>query len=57
MTWFDDPSVIRFDVCAGAKPAEWFHFTALPGLGAMAVIARGVEGRPVVYAVSVVQIM
>jgi len=41
MTWFDDPSVIRFDVHAGAKPAEWFRFTAPPGLCAMTVIAKG----------------
>jgi len=41
MTWFDDPSVIRFDVHAGAKPAEWFRFTAPPGLRAMTVTAKG----------------
>ena len=51
MTWFDDPSLIRFDVHAGAKPAEWFRFTAPPGLCAMAVTARGTveawaEGQP-----------
>jgi len=41
MTWFDDPSVIRFDVHAGAQPAEWFRFTAPPGLRAITVAARG----------------
>ncbi len=41
MTWFDDPSVIRFDVHAGAKSAEWFRFTAPPGLRAMIVTAKG----------------
>ena len=51
MTWFDDPSVIRFDVHAGAKPAEWFRFTAPPGLRAMTVAARGsveawADGQP-----------
>jgi len=51
MTWFDDPSVIRFDVYAGAKPAEWFRFTAPPGLRAMAVTAKGTveawaDGQP-----------
>jgi len=51
MTWFDDPLVIRFDVHAGAKPAEWFRFTAPPGLLAMTVTAKGTveawaDGRP-----------
>ena len=51
MSWFDDPSVIRFDVHAGAKPAEWFRFTAPPGLRAMTVTARGTveawaDGQP-----------
>ena len=51
MTWFDDPSLIRFDVHAGAKPAEWFRFTAPPGLRAMTVTARGTvqawaDGQP-----------
>jgi len=51
MTWFDEPSVIRFDVHAGAKPAEWFRFTAPPGLRAMTVTAKGTveawaDGRP-----------
>ncbi|MCL4177637.1 MAG: hypothetical protein KJ072_07795, partial [Verrucomicrobia bacterium] len=41
MTWHDDPSVIPFDVHAGAKPAEWFRFTAPPGLRAISVTARG----------------
>ena len=40
-TWFDDPSVIRFDVHAGAQPAEWFRFTSPPGLHSMTVNARG----------------
>jgi hypothetical protein len=51
MTWFDDLSVIRFDVHAGAKPAEWFRFTAPPGLRAMTVTAKGTveawaDGQP-----------
>jgi sugar lactone lactonase YvrE len=51
MTWFDDRSVIRFDVYAGAKPAEWFRFTAPPGLRAMTVLAKGTveawaDGQP-----------
>ncbi|HPM79090.1 MAG TPA: glycosyl hydrolase [Candidatus Anammoximicrobium sp.] len=51
MTWFDDPSVIRFDAHAGDKPAEWFRFTAPPGLCAMAVTAKGnveawADGQP-----------
>jgi len=41
MTWFDDPAVVPFDVHAGAGPAEWFRFTAPPGLRAMRVTARG----------------
>ncbi len=41
MQWFDDPSVIRFDVHAGKQPAEWFRFTAPPGLYAMMVTAQG----------------
>jgi hypothetical protein len=39
MTWFDDPALVRFDVHAGGKPAEWFRFTAPPGLHAMVVTA------------------
>ncbi len=51
MTWFDDSSVIRFDVHAGDAPAEWFRFTAPPGLRAMKVTARGsveawADGQP-----------
>jgi hypothetical protein len=51
MTWFDDPAVIRFDVHAGARAAEWFRFTAPPGLRAMTVAAKGeveawADGRP-----------
>lgn len=51
MSWFDDSSLIRFDVHAGAKPAEWFRFTAPPGLRAMTLAARGTveawaDGRP-----------
>ena len=51
MTWFDDPSVIRFDVHAGAGPAEWFRFTAPPGLRGLTVTARGTveawaDGQP-----------
>jgi len=41
MTWYDDPSVVRFDVHAGASPAEWFRFQAPPGLRAIEVPARG----------------
>ena len=40
MTWFDDPSVIRFDVHAGTKSAEWFRFTAPPGLRAITLDAK-----------------
>ncbi|MHB9005390.1 MAG: alpha-L-fucosidase [Limisphaerales bacterium] len=51
MTWFDDPTVIRFDVHAGAQLAEWFRFTAPPGLRAMTLIAQGTvqawaDGQP-----------
>ncbi|NLH16658.1 MAG: hypothetical protein GX455_08770 [Phycisphaerae bacterium] len=51
MSWFDDPSVIRFDIHAAAKPAEWFRFTAPPGLKSIAVTARGTlqawaDGKP-----------
>jgi hypothetical protein len=51
MTWFNDPSVIRFDVHAGAGPAEWFRFTAPPGLRAITAAARGsveawADGQP-----------
>ncbi len=41
MRWFDDSSVIPFDVYAGVKPAEWFRFTAPPGLRSMMVQAKG----------------
>jgi hypothetical protein len=41
MTWFDDPSLIRLDVHAGMQPAEWFRFTAPPGLHSMTIKARG----------------
>ena len=41
MVWFDDPSVIRFDVHAGEGPAEWFRFVAPPGLRAMIMTAHG----------------
>ena len=51
MRWFDDPSLIRFDVHAGAKRAEWFRFTAPPGLLALTIAARGAveawaDGQP-----------
>ncbi|MCL4203475.1 MAG: hypothetical protein KJ000_13310 [Pirellulaceae bacterium] len=51
MTWFDDPSVIRWDIHAGDRPAEWFRFTSPPGLRAMNVTARGsvqawADGQP-----------
>ena len=51
MIWFDDPSVIRFDIHAGNKPAEWFRFTSPPGLSAMTVTAKGsveawADGQP-----------
>jgi hypothetical protein len=51
MTWFDDPSVIRFDAQAGVRTAEWFRFTAPPGLQAMTVKAKGTveawaDGQP-----------
>ncbi len=41
MTWFDDPSVIPFDIHAGVRRAEWFRFNAPPGFRAMTVTARG----------------
>ena len=40
MSWFDDPSVIRFDVHADGKRAEWFRFVAPPGFRAMTVTAQ-----------------
>jgi len=51
MTWYDDPDVIPFDACAGDRPAEWFRFTAPPGLRSIHVTARGqveawVDGQP-----------
>ncbi len=51
MSWFDDPAVIRFDARAAAAPAEWFRFTAPPGLRAMTVAVKGVveawvDGQP-----------
>ena len=51
MTWFDDPSVIHYDVHAGARSAEWFRFTAPPGFRAMTVTAKGTieawaDGQP-----------
>lgn len=51
MTWFDEPAVICFDVHAGARPAEWFRFTAPPGFRALAVNAKGsveawADGQP-----------
>ena len=50
MSWFDDPAVIPFDIHAGARPAEWFRFTAPPGFRAMKLAAKGTvqawaEGR------------
>jgi hypothetical protein len=41
MTWYDEPALIRFDVNAGTSRAEWFRFTAPPGLTAMTVVAQG----------------
>ncbi len=41
MTWFDDPALMRFDIHAGAAPAEWFRFVAPPGLRAIKVVAHG----------------
>ena len=51
MTWFDNPALIRFDVHAGAQSAEWFRFTAPPGLRTLTVTARGTvqawaDGQP-----------
>ncbi|MHB0958347.1 MAG: glycosyl hydrolase [Pirellulaceae bacterium] len=51
MTWLDDPGLIRFDVYAGAGHAEWFRFTAPPGLRAVTLAAWGtvdawIDGRP-----------
>lgn len=41
MTWFDDPTVIRFDPYGGNAAPEWFRFTAPPGFRSMKVTARG----------------
>lgn len=41
MRWLDDPAVIRFDPHAGAAQAEWFRFTAPPGLQSMRLEAMG----------------
>lgn len=41
MTWHDDPAVIRLDVRAGVRPAEWFRFRAPPGLRSFRVTTRG----------------
>ncbi len=51
MVWFDDPSIIRFDPHVRAEHADWFRFTAPPGLRAMTVTARGTveawaDGQP-----------
>jgi len=51
MTWFDDPALVRFDIHAGAAPAEWFRFLAPPGLRAIRIAARGkldawADGQP-----------
>jgi len=51
MSWFDDPSVISFDIHAGTRPAEWFRFTTPPGFRAMTVGAKGkveawADGQP-----------
>lgn len=41
MRWFDDPSVLLFDPHAGTGPAEWFRFTAPPGLTSLRVTSKG----------------
>ena len=41
MRWFDDPSVVRFDVHGGAHPIEWFRFEAPPGLRAIEIESKG----------------
>lgn len=40
MSWLDS-SLIRFDVHAGDHPAEWFRFTAPPGLQSISVSGPG----------------
>ncbi|MEI6561307.1 MAG: glycosyl hydrolase [Verrucomicrobiota bacterium] len=51
MSWYDDASVIRFDVHCGSRPAEWFRFVAPPGFRAMTFAAKGkveawADGQP-----------
>jgi hypothetical protein len=41
MTWHDDPRVLPFDIHAGARPPEWYRFTAPPGFRGMQVVAKG----------------
>jgi hypothetical protein len=40
MTWYDDPSVIRFDTRVHGDEADWFRFTAPPGLLAITLDAK-----------------
>jgi hypothetical protein len=51
MRWYDDTSVIPFDVQAGEPVAEWFRFVSAPGTSAIRVQARGkvqawIDGEP-----------
>ena len=52
MTWYDDPAVIRFDARLWGERAEWFRFTAPPGLRAMTMEAAAddveawADGKP-----------
>ena len=42
MTWWNNPSVLPFDVrAAEPKPVGWYRFTAPPGLRSMTLQARG----------------
>ena len=51
MKWFDDPSIIPFDVQGGKQTAEWFRFHTAPGTERIHVQARGsveawINGQP-----------
>jgi len=41
MRWYNDGSVIPYDVAAGKRPAEWFRFVTAPGTNAMKIKALG----------------
>jgi len=51
MRWAGDPGLIRFDVQAGERAAEWFRFLSAPGTSAIHVDANGqvkawIGGKP-----------